>query len=200
MVCQAGCLGIGRLDTTQHQLASTRAGRVVVVLSKIVAVGALPLNFEGTLRLLRAGLSSSGLPFLLHHGPGQCRWPIFVRFSVCLTRLVGVVLLLNVSDLVRERDKALLRGFMDGEQRAGSHSCQGHRLSSNSKSQTQAQAQVQVPEPAGSQVQAQAQVLVQLQEARSKDREREGNKAQAQDHLQEQEATGNLEQLQDSVL
>ena len=43
----------GNLDSTQRQGASTLPGRVLTVLSRTVAVCALPMDFQGKLRILR---------------------------------------------------------------------------------------------------------------------------------------------------
>ena len=43
----------GHLDSTKRQRASTLAGRVVIVLSRVIAICAVPLDFQEKLRILR---------------------------------------------------------------------------------------------------------------------------------------------------
>ena len=62
MVCQVGCSGSwGHLDTTFHGWSSTLVSRVRFVISRLVLVSALPLDFRGRLRVLRSMFISSAL-------------------------------------------------------------------------------------------------------------------------------------------
>ena len=63
MVCQVECSGSrGHLDTTFHGWSSTLASRVRLVISRLVLVFALPLDFHGRLWVLR----SMFIPGALH--------------------------------------------------------------------------------------------------------------------------------------
>ena len=63
MDCQAGCSGFRwHLDTTLRRLSSTLSLRVRLVISRLDLVFALPLDFYGRLRVVRAMF----LPCALH--------------------------------------------------------------------------------------------------------------------------------------